>query len=144
MGGSATSTIARPWGLRGRPASGRTPRLLGMEQDDVVGQRGGVRQHLEVLALEPARPVEQQRVRTQVADAVGHQQSADALGVGLRDLHLVEEALLARLHETLELLEDNTAEVQALDSGSQVAAVFSTEAHGVTVIWVPEPEESGT
>ena len=46
--------------------------------------------------------------------------------------------------DNLELLDDNTAEVQAIDSGSQVAAVFSTEAHGVTVIWVPEPEESGT
>jgi hypothetical protein len=55
-----------------------------------------------------------------------------------------EEPLDLAAVETIEVLSDNEADVQALDSGATVAAVFSTEAHGITVIWVPEPEESDT
>ncbi|MFZ9888473.1 MAG: hypothetical protein ACO3JL_13310, partial [Myxococcota bacterium] len=53
--------------------------------------------------------------------------------------------------DVLELLGDNSStEVQALESGAQMAAMFSTEAHAITVIWVPEivdddsGKESGT
>jgi hypothetical protein len=55
--------------------------------------------------------------------------------------------------EDLEVLGDNSgSEVQAIDSGSHLAAVFTTEASSITVIWVPEPDptafddgaESGT
>lgn len=38
-------------------------------------------------------------------------------------------------------LPDNTAEVQSLDSGSQMAAVFATDASQITVIWVAEPDD---
>jgi hypothetical protein len=64
-----------------------------------------------------------------------------------------EAAALALAQEPLEVLADNgETEVQAIDSGSHMAAVFSTEASAITVIWVPEPslepspepEESGT
>lgn len=58
---------------------------------------------------------------------------------------LEEDLLAAATAEDLEVLGDNGGtEVQAIDSGSQVAAVFSTEASSITVIWVPEPTESGT
>lgn len=40
-----------------------------------------------------------------------------------------------------EPLQDNTAEVRSLDSGSHVAAVFATDASKITVIWVAEPED---
>lgn len=60
--------------------------------------------------------------------------------------------LLAAAQEPLELLADNgETEVQAIDSGTHMAAVFSTEASAITVIWVSEPldglaepTESGT
>lgn len=62
-----------------------------------------------------------------------------------------EEMLAAAQPEDLEVLGDNSdTEVQALDSSAQMAAVFSTEATSITVIWVPEamdddaPEETGT
>lgn len=49
----------------------------------------------------------------------------------------------------LNLLDNNSADVQALDSGSHMAAVFATEESHITVIWVAEPEapsdsETGT
>jgi hypothetical protein len=65
-------------------------------------------------------------------------QWAEAFGPDLRDDDSSSPAELT-------VLGDNSGtELQALDSGTQVAAVFSTEAHGITVIWVPEPTESGT
>lgn len=62
------------------------------------------------------------------------------------------EDLLAAADAPLEVLADNgDTEVQAIDSGTHMAAVFSTEASAITVIWVPEPldalsapTESGT
>ena len=38
-------------------------------------------------------------------------------------------------------LADNTAQIESLDSGSHVAAVFETDASQITVIWVAEPED---
>ncbi len=53
---------------------------------------------------------------------------------------LDDELLAAATPEAIEVLGDNSdTEVQAIDSGSQMAAVFSTEASAITVIWVPEP-----
>jgi anti-sigma factor RsiW len=59
-----------------------------------------------------------------------------------------QQMLAAATPQDLKVLGDNSdTEVQAIDSGSQIAAVFSTEATSITVIWVPEPdepEENGT
>jgi len=51
----------------------------------------------------------------------------------------------AALNEVFDsLLANNHADVQDLDTGSQVSAVFDTEASHITVIWLSEPEEEGT
>lgn len=48
-----------------------------------------------------------------------------------------------------EVLGDNAADVQALEAGTHMAAVFATDDHQITVIWLAEPEpatspETGT
>ena len=50
-------------------------------------------------------------------------------------------ALVEEPTEAWEPLSDNTAQVESLDSGSHVAAVFATDASQITVIWVAEPED---
>lgn len=51
-----------------------------------------------------------------------------------------DDLLASATSEDIEVLGDNSdTEVQAIDSGSHMAAVFSTEASSITVIWVPEP-----
>lgn len=54
----------------------------------------------------------------------------------------------AREIGALALLADNRADVQTLDSGTHLAAVFATEASQITIIWVSEPDpldmETGT
>lgn len=62
----------------------------------------------------------------------------------LSELEAAEPTEPAEPRELAVLSDNSATEVQALDSSSQVAAVFSTEASGITVIWVPEPTESGT
>lgn len=50
--------------------------------------------------------------------------------------------------DTWEVIGDNAAEVQALEAGTHMAAVFATDEHQITVIWLAEPEsdspETGT